>query len=129
MNIKDIKVYPDETKLRDLKVGDHVCFHGGGFSSRVEVKTVERVTKTQIIVQGSTCKYRRDGGGKVSASQWDSGRISVITERTVKGIIEQVKRAKVDNCITALENFKNVPSDELIRHLDEITRLIEEERS
>lgn len=82
-------------KIEELKAGD-VVLMSGGWGELPTPKTVERVTKTQIIVDG--IKFRREGWAKeISGDKWRPRRISIATTEQIiaaKNEIERVMIAK-----------------------------------
>ena len=56
---------------QDLKQGDSVIVRGSIGVMRSTIATVERVTKTQLILD-SGLRFRRDGGRRIGGSKWDT---------------------------------------------------------
>lgn len=55
-----------------LKVGDNVAFNAAGFyyKSHWVIKTVERITKTQIITTGDF-RFRKKDGSLINSNRWN----------------------------------------------------------
>lgn len=71
-------------ELKDLKAGDKVVIRNR-WNDRIG--TIERVTKTQIIVNGY--KFRRESGLQINGDSWTPSRIAVLTEEELQGIKKQ----------------------------------------
>lgn len=54
--------------LYHLKAGDKVILSSISIGSKDTVATVERTTKTQIVLKGVYTKFRRDGGWQLGGS-------------------------------------------------------------
>ena len=54
--------------ISELVSGDTVVLFPGGWSDYIQIKTVERTTKTQIILQDCTTRFNRDTGRAIGGS-------------------------------------------------------------
>lgn len=81
--------------LKTIKEGDTVFYEYGGFASRtLKPMTVERVSKTQVVIGGT--KYHKENGSEVGG-RWSSKHILPHNEEN-KHIFEvQEKRKIVDH--------------------------------
>lgn len=80
-------------ELKDLKAGDKVIIRDR-WNDRVG--TIGRVTKTQIIVNGS--KFRRGDGSQINGDRWTPARIAVLTE-------EELQRIKKQNAKNMMKRY------------------------
>jgi len=98
-----------------LKVGDKVAYY---FSNHYppKIATVERLTKTQIILAKEPIRFRRDNGYIVgnNHSSWSKPYIEEYTEELAVKLHEQMKRNKA---LYYLRNFdfKEQPTDILCK--------------
>lgn len=81
-------------ELKDLKAGDKVIIRNR-WNDRIG--TIERVTKTQIIVNG--CKFRRENGSQINGDSWTPFRIAVLTEEELQRIQKQKSKEKMKRYI------------------------------
>lgn len=81
--------------LNTLKPGDKVIESSTGIGHLDSVRTVSKVTATQIIV-GST-KYRKSNGWKVGSSGWNSSYLREATPERVQEIAEQRRQIQIAN--------------------------------
>jgi len=81
--------------LKSVKPGDEVIVSGGGPMSRSRVKKVERLTKTQIVLDNGM-KYRIGGGCEVGDDSW---RSTFLRESTPESI-NKIKREDMHGHIT-----------------------------
>lgn len=84
----------DKEWLQKLQPGDTVVL-SGQFGLPGTVETVERVTKTQIILKGSNSRYRRDDGFLKGGSVWNNGILRKPTPERVKKIHNHNRRRKI----------------------------------
>ena len=84
-------------ELKDLKEGDKVIVYNRYGDS---IKTVERVTKTQIVVDGY--KYRRETGYQIAGNTWYSSRIEICTEEEENRINRQISENRMKRYIKIL---------------------------
>ena len=56
--------------LETIGVGSEVVVSGGGHMNKPSVAKVQRLTKTQIILDGSSTKYRRSDGRQIGGHPW-----------------------------------------------------------
>lgn len=84
----------NEKWLATAKAGDevYVC-QGGGWSRHMELRTVERVTETQVIVAGT--KYRRRDGRVVGDTRWSSRYLVEPTPELRADISEERRRQEL----------------------------------
>ena len=83
-----------------LKEGDEVIVVGGGRLIQPAVYTVLRTTKSQIILEGTTAKYRKSDGHCVGySSGWYSTWLKIATPEEVAEIKKTSKRAKMVNAL------------------------------
>jgi hypothetical protein len=91
--------------LKAVKEGDTVFYVYGGFASRtLKPVVVERVTKTQVIINST--KYRMADASEIgSSSRWGNDHISPYNDEN-KHIFEvQEKRRVVDNQWSELQKI------------------------
>lgn len=89
-------------ELKDLKAGDKVIIRNR-WNNRIG--TIERVTKTQIIVNGY--KFRRENGSQINGDSWTPSRIEVLTE-------EELQRIKTQNAKNMMKRYiQNFVFDDL----------------
>jgi len=80
--------------LKDIKPGDLVIVRGTGLVGET-VETVERLTKTQIVLKERTTRYRRDSGRQVSSYGWSSTWLCSATHDEVKRIEDDTLKRKL----------------------------------
>lgn len=96
-----------ETWLKSLKKGDQVFIptrHRSGC-----ICTVDRVTKTQIILEGSIEKFRISDGSRIGASQWNQCEIVEPTKK----IFDSIKQSNLAYALSEI-NWKEVELDTLV---------------
>ncbi len=69
----------EKEDFESLKVGDLVIVNNGGWYGR-SIDRVDRLTKTQIILERSQTKFRRDSGFMVGRDSYSRGHLSIYTE-------------------------------------------------
>lgn len=94
-------------ELKDLVAGDDVLVEG---SFRRRIAKIDKVTKTQIVVNG--VRFRRDSGWQCGSDRWDTKSISVPTEKEISDIKEENFRKKLIYAISSFD-FKRLSTDEL----------------
>lgn len=98
--------------LRDIEVGDEVVFSGGGPMNKPGVDKVQRLTKTQIILEGSGTRYRRSDGRQIGVHSWHTRYLRPADAEKLKEIKnDQDKRIAV-GYLTKL-NWKNLSLESL----------------
>lgn len=78
--------------LSNLKPGDQVIVEE---RSNISIRKVERLTKTQIVLEGTTTKFRRDSGRQVSGDTWHMQYLYEATPERVAEIRESNKRKRL----------------------------------
>ena len=78
-------------ELKDLQVGDEVIVRRR-FTKKVA--KVERVTNTQILVNG--VRYLKKNGREIGGGAWTSRYISIPKEGEIIEVREEMVRAEVD---------------------------------
>lgn len=73
--------------LSNLKVGDEIAVWQYRYP---EIRTIERLTPTQLVLDGGTLKFNRTTGNRVSSDKWISLTIGPVTD----DVKETVDRAK-----------------------------------
>ena len=94
-------------ELKDLQAGDKVIIRNR-WNDRIG--TIERVTKTQIIVNG--CKFRREDGSQINGDRWTPYRIAALTEEELRRIQKQNKKEKMKRYILNFA-FDNLSYEEI----------------
>jgi len=83
---------PDESRTyNDLQPGDTVLIQG---SHGASIRTVERVTKTQIIIDNAT-RFNRNTGREVGGVKWESKFLSIPTPKDIEQTKEQEEHARL----------------------------------
>ncbi len=95
--------------LESLKPGDEVCFNGS--YGKVVIRKVERLTKTQIILDTGN-KFRRDSGYCVGGSAWHNSNITQVTEK----VKHQIKIGDIKYKISMID-FNKLPVNKMERIL------------
>lgn len=103
--------------LEELQVGD-VVFVSSTWHKRLS--KVERVTKTQIIVDNS--KYRRDNGWQIGSDRWNTSYLHVPTEQQIAEIREEAYRKKLLYTVRDFD-FRKLPTDKLKQVYDIINNI------
>jgi len=80
--------------LENIKVGDEVAAHSTGMAG-TRLDHVERLTKTQIILQ-RLGKYRRSDGRAIGSGGFHSGWLSEPTQE----IRDEIEHRKLSNVLT-----------------------------
>lgn len=110
--------------LKTLKAGDEVIVSGGGVGSTRYIRTVDRATATQIVVEGR--KYNRARGKRVGSSGWGTSCIVEAThERKAAINAAQLKSKSVNAIRDFSDKVYSVPDEVLIR-VAEFIRSMEE---
>ena len=78
--------------LNDLKPGDQVILGSSAHTGVDSIGKVERLTKTQIVIKGSSIRYRRIDGRRIGASCWYESWICQATQEKIAEITEAKKR-------------------------------------
>lgn len=78
-----------------FKEGDKVVVYNRWIDS---IKTVGRVTKTQIIINGT--KYKRDTGSQIGGSVWSFSKIGVCTKEEEMRITTEINARRMKRYIT-----------------------------
>ena len=117
--------------LENIKVGDKVIVDGSGFTAFNKIDTVERLTKTQIVLKNTHSKYRRSSGRSVG-DIWNSSFLSEATREKILKIQEARYRLNLLNKIESI-SIRNLSTDSLksivvVIGEDEVLSLIEEEK-
>lgn len=82
--------------MEHIKPGDRVHVRN---SSTESIATVERTTKTQIILRNGT-RYRRRDGGEMSRDAWVRSYIGDLTEETVLRITYRNAVTKAERALS-----------------------------
>jgi DNA replicative helicase MCM subunit Mcm2 (Cdc46/Mcm family) len=104
----------DKTFLENLKPGDRVVISSGGVSDRKRVGRVERLTKTQIIVDGS--RFRKSDGWQ-PGDYWNRAWLQEASEETIKEIAARQRRRQI---VAKIQKFRwdTLPDDLLQQVVD-----------
>lgn len=123
--------WKDESEwLQNLKAGDEVVLFAGGYRSHRRIATLDRTTKTQIIV-GSQ-KYSRSHGLLIGGGSWnthslrkptDEIRANILEEMRREDAISIISRAKLDNYNT----LRDMPLDNLEALAEAVKSVLEVE--
>lgn len=110
-----------EKRISDVQPGDRVIYTD---SIRARyIHTVERVTKTQVIINGGD-RFRRSDGGAIGATQWDLSRIQPATDELLADIAnEQARRVAREKLLAITKDLQDPDADiKGIQHyLNEVT--------
>ncbi len=108
--------------LASLKAGDEVIAHGSGFAGKAKIATVDRVTPTQIVVDG--VRFRRTSGQQVTKDAWHWSYLEILTpeagyqircQEAIRAIIRALDR-------NALANATAAEAEEILAKIAEIER-------
>jgi len=96
--------------FKKLKEGDEVIF-----STRYEnrIATVERFTKTQIVLKETSTRFNRNTGRQIGATNWSLDQISEATPEKKAHVREEQARRKMLNIIDKT-NFRLLSYDSLV---------------
>lgn len=100
----------EKKELKDLKLGDEVLLRTQCLE---RICLVERLTKTQIKLEGIVGKYRINNGRSLSGH---GGIVSIPTEKDYARIKRNIARRQLENEIKKID-FYSLPSDKLERIL------------
>lgn len=78
-------------KLEELEVQDKVIFQG---RLETSIKAIERVTKTQIILEGGS-KFNRKTGERIGCGMYDYAHIKIANEDDIKKTMEEQYKKKL----------------------------------
>ena len=104
--------------IKELKKGDKVIVSGTRQPSRVA--TIERFTKTQIIVDGGS-KFRLSDGEGVGGSVWCYSCIDQATDEAIAEIKEQEKVRKYSRLLEDKVKFSSYTGEQLEQIFDMFT--------
>lgn len=106
--------------LTSAKVGDDVIVRGDYGVGR-SISRIERLTKTQIIVAGSTTRFRRADGHEIGAVAY-SGR--ALEQGTPEAVLTVRNAIRAEKLATQLNhrNWRNTP----LETLEKVTALLTE---
>lgn len=95
--------------FKNIKVGDKVIFN---LNQNLSIEVVERLTKTRVIVNGSS--FNRKNGERIGANTWTRTliRIEPYDENLAKKIELNIKRKALINQIRQTE-FNKLPLSKL----------------
>lgn len=82
--------------LKELQVGDKVIVCGNRLHRKV-VRRVEKLTKTQIVLSGTSTRYRRESGYQVGGDIWDKTSIARHTDEQEQAINEANEIASISS--------------------------------
>jgi len=108
----------NKTFLDKLEVGSPVIMCG---KYNDYVLTVERITKTQIIVSSGKGKFNRMTGRSIGTDSWNSTYIHEATEKAVAKIYEVNKRIAQRNVLKKVD-WDNVPIEKMKEIIDILNR-------
>ena len=104
--------------LKELKPGDTVIVCG---RSNRQITTIERITKTQIILKRCAEKYNRKSGYLVGRGPWDCSNLIEATNELLIEIRANIKRRKMED---VLGNIKWKDVD--IKKIEKILAILED---
>lgn len=81
--------------LAGLKAGDEVAVGDPYYTEHMRLATVEKRTKTQIVVAGETYRYNARTSSKIGGSDWSRDRIT----RPTQEIRDAIERRNLQNAI------------------------------
>jgi hypothetical protein len=92
------------------------------------LETIERVTKTQIILKDSAKKYKISNGHEITSEQWFKGTIHLATPKQEQEIINtrDFKHLR-NNLINILPNLSYKKHKHLLNDIKELTEKIKKE--
>lgn len=108
--------------FKNIKVGDKVIYN---LNQNLSIEVVERLTKTRVIVNGSS--FNRKNGERIGASTWMRTiiRIEPYDENLAKKIELNIKRKALINRIRQTE-FGKLPLSKLQKIHDFIKEVASE---
>jgi hypothetical protein len=111
--------------LKSVKVGDVVAIVSTGYGRYDRLSRVARLTKTQVILEGNSHRYKKDSGRGIGEDLWNHTRLVEATSARVASITEDTYRRKFINMVEAMD-WGEV-STESIRRIREILKSDSEE--
>ena len=104
--------------LENLTPGDTVIVSGSGSAATNYTTTVERLTKTLVILNPHGTRYNRNTGSEVGGDRWHSKHIIEPTVERVAAIRAKHHRTKV------VQTFRNINTNDLsIKQLEQIIEI------
>lgn len=115
---------PDNSWMKDLKVGDRVVTKFQGFGKpRYEITTVKRTTATQILCGHG--RFRKSDGMSIGSTGWNrTWLFRPATADDESNEQEQILRSRFTDKLNAVD-WKQLTTDQLRRIVDifdEVTR-------
>jgi len=101
--------------LDDIKAGDRVIITHGGACRYDEIRVVDKVTNTQIIIGNS--RFRRNGGSLIGAGTWDCVYLRHLTEEREKEFDLINKRRKLREILADVDKKSNTLPEEQVDEL------------
>lgn len=106
--------------LKNLEPGDKVILESH-YSKNIE--TVERTTKTQIILKGIKIKFRKSSGYQIGGDIWSKMSIHEATPKKIKKIQDNIEKTKLRKKIKEL-----FPKIDSLDKLKQILKVMEIEK-
>lgn len=92
-------------------------------NTHLKLTSVDRVTSTQIIVDGT--KYRKRDGFQVGRDIWNIRHLELVTPETTKEFHRQQElKLKKKLCNNLKNYFENVPNNLSVKDLRKITEYL-----
>lgn len=111
-----------EKKISDLQVGDEVII--SHTFKKDCISTVERLTNTQIVVKGISCKFNRESGSEVGGDKWSRHRISIATEERINKIKDRYQSEVARKYVQKLYDYwDSLPMDARLKIGDVINHI------
>lgn len=107
--------------IRDVQPGDRVVYTDS--SSVRYIRTVERVTKTQVTISGGV-RFRRRDGGAIGGTQWSHSYIQPATDELVTDVTNEQARREARKKLLVIAKYLQDPNADIkgIQHyLNEVT--------
>lgn len=114
----------ENTWLKNLKVGDKVIISFGIMYTEEKIGYIGRLTKTQIILNNSKIKYKKDSGSSIGTKNWEHSqlleptkeRIEKIEKKKITMALQKVKWEKFELDLLK-EIFSKVKKEEFIENI------------
>ena len=97
--------------LNELSVGDKVIMSG---RYRKSVNVVQRLTKTQIILEGTNCRFRKANGREVGGSSWGAIYLRKGTPAEISKVEDATTRQRIIAKLTYESTWNGLSTKELI---------------
>ena len=107
--------------LQDIQPGDHVIYTNG--NRQRGIRTVERTTKTQIILTSGS-RFRRSDGYPVGSDEWTLRRVDPATDELLAEVKDEQARRVVRNELNNIAKQVQDPKVSLTKVTAALHRMI-----